>query len=103
TRRSATVGSDLLYVAIPGGPGVVRLAMPLDEVDAVVRRAQRSVVLAALLALLLGCVLAWAAGRSIARPLTETADAARAIAAGQPPRFPHSGIADVDAMVAALR
>jgi len=103
TRRSATIGSDLLYVAIPGGPGVVRLAMPLDEVDAVVRRAQRSVVLAALLALLLGCLLAWAAGRSIARPLTETAEAARAIAAGLPPRFPHSGIADVDAMVAALR
>lgn len=103
TRRSATVGSDLLYVAIPGGPGVVRLAMPLDDVDSVVRRAQRSVVLAALLALLLGCLLAWAAGRSIARPLTETAEAARAIAAGREPRFPHSGIADVDAMVAALR
>ncbi|HEV8612553.1 MAG TPA: hypothetical protein VGQ73_03520, partial [Gemmatimonadales bacterium] len=102
-RRSATIGSDLLYVAIPGGPGVVRLAMPLDQVDQVVRRAQRSVLLAAGLALLVGSVLAWAAGRSVARPLTEAAEAARTIAAGGAPRFPHSGIPDMDAMVAALR
>jgi two-component system, OmpR family, phosphate regulon sensor histidine kinase PhoR len=103
TRRSATIGSELLYVAVPGGPGVVRVAMPLDEVNQVVRRAQRSVLLAALLAMILGSVLAFWAGRSVARPLTEAADAARAIAVGQPPRFPHSGIPDMDAMVAALR
>jgi two-component system, OmpR family, phosphate regulon sensor histidine kinase PhoR len=102
-RRSATVGSDFMYVAVPGGPGVVRVAMPLDKVDLVVDRAQRSVVIAALLALLLGGLLAGVAGRSIARPLTETAAAARAIASGTTPRFPHSGIPDVDAMVGALR
>jgi signal transduction histidine kinase len=102
-RRSATTGSDLLYVAVPGGPGVVRVAMPLDQVDAVVARSQRSVLVAALLALVLGALLAWAAGRSIAKPLTETALAARTIAAGGTPRFPHSGIPDMDAMVAALK
>ena len=102
TRHSATVGSDLLYLAVPGGPGVVRIAMPLTEVDQVVRRAQRSVLLAAIFALLAGCLVAWGAGRSIARPLTEAADAARAIAAGTTPRFPHSGIPDMDAMVGAL-
>jgi two-component system phosphate regulon sensor histidine kinase PhoR len=102
-RRSATIGKDLMYVAVPGGPGVLRVAMPLDQVDVLVGRSQQSVVLAALLALLLGGTLAWLAGRSIARPLTETAEAARAIAAGRPPRFPHSGIPDVDAMVTALR
>jgi two-component system phosphate regulon sensor histidine kinase PhoR len=102
-RRSATVGSDFMYVAVPGGPGVVRVAMPLDQVDLVVGRAQRSVVIAAVLALLLGGLLAGVAGRSIARPLTETAAAARAIASGTTPRFPHSGIPDVDAMVGALR
>ncbi|HEV8600332.1 MAG TPA: ATP-binding protein [Gemmatimonadales bacterium] len=103
TRRSATIGSDLLYVAVPGGPGVVRVAMSLDEVNKVVRRAQRSVLLAALVAVLLGSLLALWAARSVARPLTETADAARAIAQGRPPRFPHSGIPDMDEMVAALR
>ena len=103
TRRSATIGSDLLYLALPGAPGVVRVAMPLDEVNQVVRRSQGSVLVAALVAVLLGSLLAWGAGRSVARPLTEAADAARAIAVGNPPRFPHSGIPDMDAMVAALR
>ena len=57
-RRSETVGRLLLYVAIPGGPGVVRVAAGLDQVDEVVRRAQRAVAGAALLALLIGTLLA---------------------------------------------
>jgi signal transduction histidine kinase len=103
TRRSATVSTPFMYVAVPGGPGVVRVAMPLDQVDRAVGAAQRSVILAALLALLLGAPLAWLAGRSVAGPLTEAAEAARTIAAGGTPRFPHSGIPDMDAMVGALR
>ncbi len=103
TRRSATTSSEFMYLAVPGGPGVVRVAMPLDQVDSAVGTAQRSVLLAAILALVLGGILAWLAGRSITRPLTETAEAARAIASGGTPRFPRSGIPDMDAMVAALR
>src|SRR5687768_1399800 len=103
TRRSATTSTEFMYVAVRGGPGVVRVAMPLDQVDRAVGGAQQSVVLAALLALLLGAPLAWLAGRSVARPLTEAAEAARTIAAGGTPRFPHSGIPDMDRMVAALR
>ena len=103
TRRSATTSSEFMYIAVPGGPGVVRVAMPLDQVDSAVGTAQRSVILAAVLALLLGGVLAWVAGRSITRPLTETAEAARTIASGGTPNFPRSGIPDMDAMVAALR
>ena len=103
TRRSATVSTPFMYVAVPGGPGVVRVAMPLDQVDRAVGAAQRSVILAALLALLLGAPLAWLAGRSVAGPLTEAAEAARTIAAGGTPRFPRSGIPDMDAMVGALR
>lgn len=102
-RRSATIGSDLMYVAITGGPGVIRVAMPLDQVDLLVERSQRSVLVAALLALLLGVPLAYLAGRAITKSLTETAEAARTIAAGGTPRFPHSGIPDMDAMVGALR
>jgi signal transduction histidine kinase len=103
TRRSATTRSEFMYVAVPGGPGIVRMAMPLDQVDSAVGTAQRSVLLAALLSLMLGGVLAWLAARSITRPLTETAEAARTIAAGGTPSFPRSGIPDMDAMVAALR
>ena len=102
-RKSVTIGSDLMYVAVSGGPGVIRVAMPLDQVDLVVQRSQRSVLIAALLALLPGILLAYLAGRSITRPLTETATAARTIAAGGTPRFPRSGIPDMDAMVGALR
>ena len=103
SRRSETVGRLLLYVAIPGGPGVVRVAAGLDQVDEVVLRAQRAVAGAALLALLIGSLLALVAGRSIARPLIEIGSAARAIAAGTPPRFPRSGVPDIDSLVQALR
>ena len=103
SRRSETVGQPFLYVAIPGGPGVVRVAAGLEQVDEVVRRAQRAVAGAALLALLVGSLLALAAGRSIAQPLIQISAAARAIAAGAPPRFPRSGIPDIDGLVQALR
>jgi two-component system phosphate regulon sensor histidine kinase PhoR len=103
TRRSETVGRTLLYVAVPGGPGAVRVAASLSQVDEIVRRAEGAVAGAAILALLVGAVLALIAGRSIARPLTGITTAARAIAAGSPPRFPRSGIPDIDALVQALR
>jgi two-component system, OmpR family, phosphate regulon sensor histidine kinase PhoR len=103
SRRSETVGQPFLYVAIPGGPGVVRIAAGLEQVDEVVRRAQRAVAGAALLALLVGSLLALAAGRSVAQPLIAISAAARAIAAGAPPRFPRSGIPDIDGLVQALR
>ena len=102
-RRSDTVGHPFLYVAIPGGPGVVRIAAGLEQVDEVVRRAQSAVAGAALLALLVGSLIALAAGRSIAQPLIAISAAARAIAAGAPPRFPRSGIPDIDGLVQALR
>ena len=102
-RRSETIGRPFLYVAIPGGPGVVRVAAGLEQVDEVVGRAQSAVAGAALLALLVGTVLALAAGRSIAQPLITIGAAARAIAAGAPPRFPRSGIPDIDGLVLALR
>jgi two-component system phosphate regulon sensor histidine kinase PhoR len=103
SRRSETVGRTMLYVAVPGGPGAIRVAASLSQVDQVVRRAQGAVAGAALLALLVGAIFALVAGRSIARPLTGITTAARAIAAGSPPRFPRSGIPDIDALVQALR
>jgi two-component system phosphate regulon sensor histidine kinase PhoR len=103
TRHSETVGRAMLYVAVPGGPGAVRVAADLRQVDEIVGRAQAAVAGAALLALLVGGLLALVAGRSIARPLTQITTAARAIAAGSPPRFPRSGVPDIDALVQALR
>ena len=102
-RQSETVGRALLYVAIPGGPGVVRVASDLSQVNALVRRAQLAVATAALVALLIGTLASLITARSIARPLTALSAAARAIAAGDRPRFPRSGIPDIDALVQTLR
>lgn len=102
-RHSATVNRPLLYVAVPGGPGVVRVAAPLQGVDAIVRRSQQSVVDAALVALLIGVILALIAARSVVKPLNDIGTAARSIASGTPPHFPHSGIPDIDAVVRSLR
>ena len=103
TRQSETVGRLLMYVAVPGGPGAVRVAADLTQVDAIIRRAQAAVAWAALLALVVGTMMSLIAARSVARPLTDIAAAARSIAAGAAPRFPRSGIPDVDALVQALR
>jgi len=102
-RRSETVGRDLIYVAIPGGPGVVRVAADLQQVDTIVHRAQLAVTLAALVALLIGTLVAWITASSMTRPLTSITEAAQSIAAGRPPRFPHSGLRDIDGLVQALR
>ncbi len=102
-RQSATIGMNLMYLAVRGGPGVVRVAASLTQVDETVHQAQRSVTVAALLALFLGSILAVIAGRSIARPLTQITEAARMIATGGLPRFPRSEIPDVNALVSALR
>ncbi|MFZ5625413.1 MAG: ATP-binding protein [Gemmatimonadota bacterium] len=103
TRVSETIGGRLFYAAIPTRPGVVRVAATNVQVDAAVRQARRAILGAALLALIVGSVLALIAGRSIAQPLTALAHAARAIAAGSPPRFPRSGIPEIDLLVQALR
>src|SRR5262249_15446190 len=56
TRQSETVGRLLIYVAVPGGPGAVRVAADLTQVDQIIRRAQGAVAGAALLALVVGTV-----------------------------------------------
>ncbi len=102
-RQSATVGRDLMYVAVAGGPGVVRVAADLAQVNTTVRRAQGAVLLAALLAVLAGLTAAWAGARAVTGPLTEIGVAARTIAEGGQPRFPHSSITDIELLVRALR
>lgn len=93
----------IMYVSVPGGPGAIRLSAPLDLTDQTMSRAQNAVLGAAFLALVLGSILAWLAARSVAQPLTAITAAANAIAQGAPPRFPRSGIPDIDGLVQALR
>ena len=102
-RASSTVDRELMYVAVAGGPGVVRAAEDLSRVKQVGRQALGAILLAALLALAVGAAAAGIAARSVGRPLTALAGAARAIASGAPPRFPRSGVSEIDALVRALR
>jgi two-component system phosphate regulon sensor histidine kinase PhoR len=96
-------GDDRLYVSVRGGPGVIRLISSLSQVNETVRRSQAAIAGGALVALAVGSLLAVIAGRSITQPLSGLVGASRAIAAGSLPRFPRSGIPDIDALVQALR
>ena len=102
-RHSVTVGEDLLYVAVRGGPGIVRVSAPYAPVQDTLDRARRAVLWAALLALLAGSVAALVGTRSITSPLGRITTAARAIASGRPPMLPITTIPDVNALVVALR
>jgi signal transduction histidine kinase len=103
TRRESPVAPGELHVAVKTGVRVVRVSAPTAPLEAVVREARGAMLGAAALALLFGSLLALVAGRSIALPLTQITTAARAIAQDQLPRFPRSGIPDIDSLVQALR
>jgi len=102
-RRADAVSPEELHVAVKGEAGIVRITASMSQVDGVVSRARRAMLAAALVALLIGSGLAFLAGRSIVQPLTALAGAARAIAGGTLPRFPRSGIPDIDGLVQAVR
>ncbi len=73
-RKSATTGIHTLYVALPmrsGGQtmGIVRLAMPVADVDAVVSRLQATLSIALGVAALLSFILSSLAIRRTTQPL----------------------------------
>ncbi len=92
TRTSTSVGERFLYVAVPVGDGsdtVLRIAVPLTDVDAVVNDVQRYLVIAALVALALAVALAVFIGFRLAEPLEGLRSHAQRVADG-----------DLDAQVA---
>lgn len=102
-RANLSTGRSELYVAVRAWPGVVRLSTPTAQMDAIVGDAQRALLLAALAALTLGTVLAVLVGRTISRPIGELGVAARALAAGNPPRYPTGGATEIRELVRAFR
>jgi len=88
TRFSATLGYDMLYVAVPVNQGdqllgFVRLSLPLQQVDESIRHIQLTIVLATLTTSLLVVILAiWIASRTT-RPLSDLIRAANQMAAGR--------------------
>jgi two-component system, OmpR family, phosphate regulon sensor histidine kinase PhoR len=82
-RLSRSVRSEELYMAVPAAGGrVIRLAMPLREVYATVRRVQRGIFGVGVAALVLTGLLSLAFSIAITRPLRQIAATARAMAGG---------------------
>ena len=85
-RHSATLDADFLYVAvpIPEVPGAVaRVALPLYEVNAAVRRIRRDVAYATVSAAALAIAVAVFVARRITGPLEDLRRQAGTIATGQ--------------------
>jgi two-component system phosphate regulon sensor histidine kinase PhoR len=86
-RHSTTTGIDNLYVAVlmqtEGKPdGFIRLAIPLADVNAAVRRLDTTLLYAMAAAALVSLALSFLAASRATRPLEELTEAARRVADG---------------------
>lgn len=85
-RYSDTVGMNMLYVAVPFDNGeingVVRMAMPLAELQAIYNHIFSGMLLAALLCGLLAFLLSFILAQYLSRPLREITAAVRDMAGG---------------------
>ena len=88
TRRSQTLGEDLLFTAVPvlddgRRAGAVRVTQSVEAVGERVRRNVLVLVAVGLAALALGLALAWVLAGSLARPLRALANTARRVEQGE--------------------
>lgn len=88
TRRSDTLGEDLLYTAVPvldegKRVGAVRVTQSVEAVTQRVRRNVLVLVGVGLIALALGLALAWVLAGSLSRPLRALARTARRVESGE--------------------
>jgi len=86
-RRSATLGRDLLYVAVPldrpGEPRIaLRLALPIREVEEARSLVRRTVVGGGILAVAVAVVVGLFVSRRVTSPLRRMEDVARRMAEG---------------------
>jgi two-component system, OmpR family, phosphate regulon sensor histidine kinase PhoR len=108
TRHSATLGYRMMYAAAhfrrgPDTAGVVRLAMPLREVDETVAGLRRLLALAGLLGLGAAALLAVIASHLVSRSLRHLTEAAGRMAGGDlEVRTPATGTDEVAALAHAL-
>ncbi len=88
TRYSNTVGTHLLYVAVPKSDdgrvsGAVRITYPTATLDARVRRVSAQLLLLALGVLVAVAVVAFLVARSLARPMRRLEEATDRLARGE--------------------
>jgi signal transduction histidine kinase len=88
-RRSPSAGDEELYVAVRAPLGTVRVSMSTRALGAIVGGAQRDVLVASLIALLVALALTFLFARSVTQPIVALRDAARRLAAGDLSQRPH--------------
>jgi two-component system phosphate regulon sensor histidine kinase PhoR len=103
-RHSATLGRDLVYRAVRseqsnGPPVVIRMALPLAEVDASVAELRRRIYIASFVVLLLGGVISLVYFRVFAARVERLKDFSRRVAEGDfrplPTERPRDELADL--------
>jgi two-component system, OmpR family, phosphate regulon sensor histidine kinase PhoR len=82
TRLSKTIGTELLYVAVPIPGGAVRMAYPLSSIQQANRRIRVELFKGSAIAALVAMLLAFLATQSIGRRLMRITDFAERVAAG---------------------
>jgi two-component system phosphate regulon sensor histidine kinase PhoR len=88
-RLSPSEGDEELYVAVGAGRGrIARVSVGTGQLDVIVSRARRDVLVSGLLALIIALGLAVVFSRQISKPVIELRDVASAIAAGNLSRRP---------------
>lgn len=82
-RASTSVGTEHLYLAAPSARGeIIRLAVPLRDLDRAVSRVQRGIVGVGVIALLVAGLLSLGFSIVVTRPLRRASGVARALARG---------------------
>jgi two-component system phosphate regulon sensor histidine kinase PhoR len=82
-RVSSTIGTEYLYLAIPASTGlIIRVSVPLREVNRAVTRVQRGIFGVGVIALVLTGLLSFGFSRIVTHPLRQITQAARAMSAG---------------------
>jgi two-component system phosphate regulon sensor histidine kinase PhoR len=103
TRLSKTMGTEFLYVAVPSGDKVTRLAYPLAGVRSRISEIQDALLRATALALLFALALAVAVAQSISSRLKRIVRFAEQVAAGDlSARIAESGSDEIAQMAMAL-
>ena len=88
-RVSPSEGIEELYVAVAAGTGrIARVSISTAELDAIVSRARRDVLISGLIALVIALALAVIFSAQVSKPVTELRDVTTAIAAGDLSRRP---------------
>jgi two-component system phosphate regulon sensor histidine kinase PhoR len=82
SRTSRTIGTELIYVAVPSGKGAVRLALPVPEIDARTAELRTNILRMVLLAVVPTILLAAWLSRRVSGQLSQIMDFARQLAKG---------------------